>query len=391
MKKREQKKQLSVFNALFAYRPREQRRPEEDFLTEALAYTVQACPKARAAWLKIFLGEEYGTRAVDELNIQTQRAVVEESGTTAGRPDIQVTGKVGDEDFVLYVEHKWAADCDGQQLMMYANGLERQKGLLFLGFVGANPIQVGEAKKAADWKSQRIKFRAIQWEEVYESFSGIAQPSSWLQQFMGFLEEQSLTPVGPITEQTLKALGEMKGSAAEQRASPAVTLLRRHMTKLRYNNNWDAIVRPFIPTPSVTGYGRVAMAFRAPKDGPVLTMGLLYKNGDHDVDFSDPTCGLDLMLRIEADPSIHVALKPLEDEVRGKGEALRQRGVSVELKGESGNRHTLLIAHVSLKEVLGYTSQQQTSWMGHELSDWCRELFGDRCVARAIGTDCERD
>ncbi len=112
-------------------------------------------------------------------------------------------------------------------------------------------------------------------------------------------------------------------------------------------------------------YGRIGIEFMSnPYYTPAICAGFLYDTQDHGVELTRPEHGIDLMLRLEADPTtnpdniIGVIIQQLRDgrdrilqNEQGQGQKYLTR---IRLRGELGNGNTwsLLIAQKCLADVI---------------------------------------
>lgn len=96
----------NVFRALFTYRPRGDTTAKENFLTEALAYTLQRSKAASTTWIQLVSDGRIDPAEVHV--VRTQSRFDSRSTATRGIPDLHMTGRTKQgKTFTFIVEHKW--------------------------------------------------------------------------------------------------------------------------------------------------------------------------------------------------------------------------------------------------------------------------------------------
>ena len=142
-----------LFSRLFRYRPRERRRPWEDWFTESFAAVLDQYPKLGAAYASHLIG-----RDVDTADIETQRTF------DNVRPDMWVDARDTDGGrHVVMVEHKMGAPADGPQLQAYERRLQRldadSRTLVHIAGSSAPP--------AFEVTAGDVKCKCLKWFQVY--------------------------------------------------------------------------------------------------------------------------------------------------------------------------------------------------------------------------------
>ncbi len=130
----------NLFNALFAFHPREGYTPRENFLSEAFAHVLRTVNGACEAWVSKLIGSP--------TPLLTSRILTRcsEDGVF---PDLKIEAAAASgEGLTIYAEHKWDSPCNEQQLQNYADIAKKSRGTPYLVFVGARLDQVGAAKTA---------------------------------------------------------------------------------------------------------------------------------------------------------------------------------------------------------------------------------------------------
>lgn len=346
----------NIFNALFKYHPRDGHTPWENFLTEAIGYVLKIEPLAIGAWLSLMLDRDV---KVTEYCVLTQNSERTENEASIVFPDLKVTALLNDgKQQTVYCEHKWDSPCNPDQLRNYAELAGRDQGNSIVAFVGATQQQVREAGNL-----NGVIQKAVRWEDIYRSFKKISNPSPMLQEFLVFMETRNLGAISMI-------------NLSHLRSFPQVPVVMRQLwqctNRLLSDFPWDFIdARYRNPQqlgngrfPCVTNrYGRIGIEFMTnPPYTPTINVGFLYDTEDHRVELTRPEYGIDLMLRLEADPSrnpdneIGKIIRQLGNgrervlqNERGQGQKYLTK---IRLKGETDNKWTLLIAQKCLADVI---------------------------------------
>lgn len=379
----------NLFNALFKYHPRDGHTPWENFLTEAIAYVLKTEPRAAEVWLSLMLGRNVEVAEFDVLTQNSERA---EDETSTVFPDLKVIASLkGGEQQTVYCEHKWDSPCNHNQLRNYARLARREQGNGIVTFVGANQMQVREARRLEPEFVQK----AVCWEDIYRSFKEISNPSQMLKELLVFMEAQGLNPGTPLNTAGLRAIVQV----------PAIKeQLRRYSKKLFTEFDWQFLERRYREDnaprfPCVKDrYGKIAIEFITRGWAPSIDVGFLYDITNHRVTFICQDDGIDLALRISADPVQNRRIDPILSELhRGRDriekleETQRQRHFTrVLIKGEkgTGNPWTLLIAQKCLVDVIENCDSEakQLEAIYGCLRQWLTALFSDEKLKDALRT-----
>lgn len=346
----------NIFNALFKYHPKDGHTPWENFLTEAIAYVLKIEPLAMEAWLSLMLDRDV---KVAEYDVLTQNSERIENEASTVFPDLKVVASLNDgSQQTVYCEHKWDSSCNHDQLRNYAELARRDQGNSIVAFVGATQQQVREAGNL-----NGVVQKAVRWENIYRSFKKISNPSSMLHEFLFFMETQNLGAISMINLSHLRSFPQVPVVMRQlwQCANRLLSDFSWDFLDARYRNQQRLGNGSF---PCVTNrYGRIGIEFMTnPPYTPTINAGFLYDTKDHAVELTRPEHGIDLMLRLEADPAtnpdgnigkILQKLREGRDRVsqneQGHGQKYRTK---IRLKGETENRMTLLIAQKCLADVI---------------------------------------
>lgn len=367
----------NIFNALFKYHPRPEYTPWENFLTEAIAYILKTEPCAMEAWLSLMLGRVV---KVDQYTVLTQNSERVEDQPAMVFPDLKVIALLeGGKQQTVYCEHKWDSPCNPDQLRNYAELARRDQDNSIVAFVGATQQQVREAGNL-----NGVVQKAARWEDIYRSFKKISNPSPMLQEFLIFMETQNLGAISMINLPHLRAF-------------PQVPVVMRQLwqcaNRLLSDFPWDFLDTRY-RNPQLLGnghfpcvinrYGRIGIEFMTnPCYTPTIVAGFLYDTEDHRVELTRPEHGIDLMLRIEADPKtnpdrnigrIIQQLKAGRQRVlqneQGQGQTYFTK---IRLKGETGSKWTLLIAQKCLADVIEDCDSEEKQLQA--IYDYFRQLL----------------
>lgn len=378
----------NIFNALFKYHPRDRHTPWENFLTEAIAYILKTEPCAAEVWLSLMIGRNVKLDKVDVLTQNSERA---ENEASTVFPDLKVIASLkGGGQQIVYCEHKWDSSCDDEQLRKYAKLAKRDQGNSIVTFVGANQMQVREARKLQPEFVQK----AVCWEDIYRSFEEISNPSLMLKELLVFMATQDLSPGAPLNAAGLRAIIN----------APAVMKqLKRYADKL-FTFDWSFLKERYrkdnAPTfPCVVDrWGQIGIEFITKGWAPAIAVGFLYDPLDHRVTLIRSEDGIDLVLRISTDPRKNTDQDPNTIQIlhalRSGRERIYQREKSqkhrtrVLLRGErgNGNKWTLLIAQKCLADVIENCDSEtkQLEVIYDCFLQWLTALFDDPNLEMAL-------
>lgn len=376
----------NIFNALFSYQPGSGNTPWENFLTEALAYILKTEPCAMKAWLALMLGKPIQQFTEYTVTSQSSERLPGQARTVF--PDLKITVFwEGGQQQIIYCEHKWDSPCNHEQLRNYAQlaAAEREQGhKSAVVFVGPRYDQVSTAQELMG----EVIENAVYWVDIYRVFNEIIDPSPMLKQFLYFMLTNNLGSLGPMNPQNLQALLQVQKTMRQ---------LLQFAHQLLKNYSWD-----FLPErhrsniidgkkfPCVTNrYGRVGIEFMTnPPYIPTIVVGFLYDTSNHQVELSNPECGIDLMLRFEVDPKENPNCESLIKLLDERRQAIleqenqkKQPNTKILLRGERGNGNPwgLLIAQKCLVDVIENCTSENDQLKA--IYEYCKGLitilFGD--------------
>ncbi|TWF46306.1 PD-(D/E)XK nuclease family protein [Neorhizobium alkalisoli] len=118
---------------LFGWRHRENVKPNENFLTEAFVHVL----RMNGAFRVQFLADLVGNDVDPDVEIQTRSSYSSQSGTTI-YPDIEISGAVAGNPFVLLIEVKWGSGYDAGQVSKYRHALNEAHGGGYVAFLCAS-------------------------------------------------------------------------------------------------------------------------------------------------------------------------------------------------------------------------------------------------------------
>lgn len=351
----------NLFEGLFNFFPRDGHTPRENFLSEAFAYILRTSEGALDSWVSHVFARRVHCESFD---VRTRGRKDTEDDSRVF-PDMSIRGTTADgETFEILSEHKWDSRCDSNQLRKYAR--IAQKSGAHLIFVGANRRQKREAAA-----SHPSVVGCYLWEDVFQVLNEIPEPSEIFREFLNFMAAKSLSPGQPLSLQKMQAFLQSAGF---------VKSLGRLAEKLLIDSEWNCVPSRYRSDMKVTDrWGRVAIEFATPGFKPTITVGFLYDGGDHKVRLLNERDGIDLFLRIEADPKEQAGIKPVLEVLHPKRQALKALGADVLLKGESGNAHTIVLVRSCLAHLIAQTTteEEQVNCVHREVEPWIKVLFGD--------------
>jgi hypothetical protein len=193
---------------------------------------------------------------------------------------------------------------------------------------------------------------------------------------------QGLSPGQPLTVERMRAFVQ---------ASDFVQSLLSLTHKLDTNYPLEANLpgRYHADKKIKDAYGTVAIWYVTKDWKPWVACGFLYdQRGDHRVAFVNPARGIDLFLRIAADPAQTKNISSALDVMKEKGKELRKTAASVLLKGEpgNGNKWSIMIVRECLGDVIcdAKTEADQLAVIHQRLSTWVDVLFKDGRLEKAL-------
>jgi hypothetical protein len=360
----------NLFESLFEFHPR----PKENFLTESFAYLLRTDEGVRNCWLSLLLGRKIERAACEVFTRQTERDVEDD---TPVYPDLVLVGQLSNgERFAVYCEHKWDSPCNQGQLKRYHKVVLRTGSHAHLVFVGATLTQRSDAERCFFDKC----FKCFLWEDVFNALDGVPNKSPILKEFLDFMKSHGLSPALPLTVETMRAFLQ---------ASGFLKSLLNFANKLNTNYSWDVIPNRFHASNYVhDAWGRVGIRFETEEWKPALTAGFLYDETDHKVKLVNREKGIDLLLRIEAEPKNTRNIQPALAVLDQKRKDLKRTAASVLLKGEhgNGNPYSVLIVRECLGGVIenANTEGEQLEAIHKKLTQWLQVLFKDGLLEKAF-------
>lgn len=213
--------------------------PRENLLSEFFAMTLNYDPNAMSQWLQYLTGEAHD---FTEFRVTTRATISDDEGLCY--PDL-IISQSGNDELLIYQEHKWHAPPDSAQLRRYRRELERSNARIkVLVFVGQSK-HFNDADKCLTWYDVE--------EVIAKCESGISQ------EFVAFLRtEIGPCSLRPIDSELLKApknndywptlqryFDEVSWSRLPSQLSSHVTTARResgdyifHRLKASKHFNW---------------------------------------------------------------------------------------------------------------------------------------------------------
>jgi len=289
------------------------------------------------------------------------------AGTTI-YPDLLISGThSGANRFAVYCEHKWDSHCDASQLEKYGDLAKRKNA--HLAFVGANRRQTSQAAKCFE----RGRYACFLWEDVYSTLNAVSEKSTILAEFLSFMDAQGLSPGKPLTVETMTAFLASRDFLKS---------LERLAHRLNTDYDWGIVPKRYHLSRVVSDtWGSAKIDFSTENWKPAIWLGFLHNPSDHKVSLINPQRGIDLMLRIVADPKHTREIGPAIEVLESKRSELQHIAKSVLFKGDRGNRNNYSV--VIIRECLGdiiekaETEADQIIAIHSRLESWLRALFGD--------------
>ena len=199
----------SVFGQLFKYRPSENRLPEEDFFTEALAGVLQKTPDVRTKFVEWLIGHNDYKVEITEADIYTQKQVI------GGRLDIYINAMSADEQrHVVAVENKISAEESGNQLQRYLEHLSTENDAETRTLVY---ITLLSEPKPFEKEPDNVTFKSLKWFQVYDWLKKSAKSEhAFLCDLLELMEEWNMTSEPILSAADLAAAIRYKKSVERQ-------------------------------------------------------------------------------------------------------------------------------------------------------------------------------
>ena len=200
----------SVFGQLFKYRPRENRLPQEDFFTEALAGVLEKTDKVGAKFVGWLIEHNDYKVEITEAKFYTQKQVI------WGRLDIYINAKSADgQRHVVAVENKISAEESGNQLQHYLDHLSTEKDAETRTLVY---ITLLSEPKPFEKEPDNVTFKSLKWFQVYDWLKKeSAKPEqTFLCDLLELMEEWNMTSEPILSAADLAAAIRYKKSVELQ-------------------------------------------------------------------------------------------------------------------------------------------------------------------------------
>jgi hypothetical protein len=237
--------------SLFAWRPRSDITPGENFLTEAFVHTLRVNSSFRKRWLSELLDQPVDE---DSVIISTRASHPDDDTGNTIFPDIEVVGKFeNDVPFRLLTEVKWDADYRQEQLLAY-NRLLPTKPSSYLALICARGRDYRRATSHAS-SFTNAKFKALRWEQVFATLVATAGDCPFSKELIVFMQDRELDPGQAISRAMADSFLAGK---------PIIERFHRYLEKLLHEYSWDFLPKKYH---DLTGkkprnrYGRVALEF----------------------------------------------------------------------------------------------------------------------------------
>jgi hypothetical protein len=365
----------NLFESLFDFYPREGHTPRENFLTEAFAYILKTHPSVSEAWLSKLLDKKIEAASCQ---VTTRQTEADQDTDTSIYPDLLLQGQFrGGEPFAVYCEHKWDSPCDHKQLRRYRKVAEKKGNHARLVFVGASHNQKSDAEQCFQDKP----CSCFLWEDVFIALDALPAKTDILREFLGFMNSHGLSPGPPLTLEWMKAFLESSGF---------LECLKRLANRLNTDYRWEEILprRYFAFRDVKDSWGSVKISFETKDFKPAIWLGFLYATWDIKAALVNPDKGIDLMLRIAAEPKHTKDIQPALSILEAKRKNLRKTAASVLLKGDpgNGNPYSILVVRDCLAEVISNARAEadQLVAIHTKLANWLHVLFDDGSLEKAF-------
>jgi hypothetical protein len=284
------------------------------------------------------------------VSISTQVSLRDE--TSWGLPDMKIEVLIRDNHRMqVWIENKWGAFADPDQLTRYLGYLDRQEPEVPKHFVLLTPRHT-DAKVCPVSKSN-IALTHMSWSKIHEVVTA-HRAHAITNEFEAFLSEQRLV-VQPIT----LAAAREHYCKLKAKGDWSVTRLRENLETL-CSRVLDALPKTELSEDAYlsVNFGRVGLLMFSDR----ITLGLMHDPFDHASAFLDEARPLDLIVRVEGSYEKTEAereranLAPL---VR----ALEKAGYACDQGCWRANKHTVLLGHYRKGFQFDARADEQVQWV----------------------------
>jgi hypothetical protein len=338
----------NLFSGLLSYRSRADRDSRENFLTEAFAYVLAMDPTVAVKIIEAFIEGRIEVSRV--VSVSTQVSLRNEAGWALPDMRIEVLGS-DNEPMQVWIENKWGAFADPDQLMRYLGYLDRLEPEIPKHLVLLTPrhtdARVCQASKSITTLTH------TSWSKIHEVVAA-HRAHGITKEFEAFLREQELA-VQPIT--LVAAQEHYRGIRGKDDLS--TTRLRARL--------WTLCTRVLEALPlrelsqdahAIDNYGRVGLWMFDRR----VTLGLMYDPYDHASSFLDEARPMDLIVRVEGDYKRREA-EPVRASLQPLVQALEKAGYACNPGHWRENKHTVLLGHYRDEFPFDVSADDQMQWV----------------------------
>ena len=360
----------NLLQALFSCRPREDRTPKEDFLTEAFACLLAKESDLCSRWIaELTDGRIQPDMLAAEPSVTTQEVHRFEGDEAKSRRIdmvVQFATKTSG-DHLWFAEHKWDSPASVDQLETYRQILQQMPNDISTGlcFICANVAQQAEARSHCE--------KAFLWEDIHRFLLSEKTRSPQASELAEFLGLQGLGIQEPLSIGSLAAYG------FGQSVPGAMIRLAGLLAEASYE--WDVLPKRFRLNRTVTSkiqWGRIGVSFSPSEEKrwePNLFAGFLLDGENHGFELCDLKQGPDLVFLIECEPGISIRGTALQEKAEKAVEAFPQ--AVVRKPNDLGKNWRKTVIREPLAKVIRSesTPDKQCEAIYKRLGAYCRVLF----------------
>ena len=333
----------SIFSRLFRYHTTEKRTPQEDYLTELLAWMIDSLPQFGRDYV-IFLCNKFKIQRNEKCAVNAETQVV----VPKGRIDMLITI---DSNLCFVCEHKVDSCLRENQIPDYRDceaEIKEKYGVDKVYFVFLSKI---EDKLEKEQQPDII----VRWHEIYNYFrekknENNSFESIMVQQFLDYLTE-----VGMGKKESIS----VKGVEYYSEAKKLERLLKVIFNDLSTDGDWESScegINKFLTDYSIpkffekSGEGRIGIEFTSTWQ-PGLFAGVKLHNNDHSLDKPHYIPQLVVTLDcLEGERSKHQE-KTWFQLIKHNEKSILESGFQLQI-GAKKNQYRLLLLYKPLTEVL---------------------------------------
>lgn len=351
----------SLLAALQSYRPRPDRNPREDFITEAFAWTLRNFPSLGTAFL-----EEINQRA----GIQDSTVSSFSSGwctqEVVANGTVDMMLRTPDRTYIF--EHKVGSTAHAKQIDKYRRSLT---GEVTTVLITASPWNY-TGDENPDILDPNIHMTWADVSTILEDHADQIDNPSRIQDFRTLLDHEGIGPREPVAEPDLRAMMRYKST---------LNGLTRLIKGIKIRSEWTEVYK-ILPDPdkeegqpekrwsrSLPKCGRIALRIYNDNSYPNINLGLIVDPSDIGIPLSKPDLGPDLSVFLHIPKGslstdqfnavvAHDEYEALRSRLKGQGDA-DWKVVAPKGENAKSKHHPIVLQYPLAHALRGTTSVEE--------------------------------